>query len=74
MFISQNIPLHIKTHLSSGLTHTAVIPTGRNPDEELQHRLVGHDNTACDLTITVIIWPPTETYVNSFLLHTFSLP
>lgn len=36
-----------------------------HPDEELQHRLVGHDNTACGLTIMIIIWLPTGVYVNS---------
>lgn len=37
MFVSQNVPLHIKTHLSLGLAHIAAIPTGRNPDEEPQY-------------------------------------
>lgn len=64
---SQNIPLHIETHLSLGLAHAAVLPTGRNPDEEPQRWLVRHKNPACELTIKDIIWPPTEMHVNSFL-------
>lgn len=65
----QNVPQHIKTHLSSGLSYIAVLPTGGNPDETQQHRLDGHDNTACELTITVIIRLPREMHGNSFLLH-----